>query len=176
MITSDRYHWVSRVLHWLMAIMVFALIAVGNYMSGLPDDAPGRMDLILLHKASGFVFLWLVLLRIIWSRFKPAPALPADFSKKEIGLMKGTKHLLYLAMFLVPFSGWAMSNFSGYGVKFGSVAVPLLFEKNKSIAGIFHEIHEIAPWVLLALVVLHITAVIYHKLEGGNKDILKRML
>ncbi|MDN3639537.1 cytochrome b [Simiduia curdlanivorans] len=176
MSTSTTYHRFSKLLHWLMAIMVFVLIGVGSYMSDLADDAPGRMDLILLHKASGFIFLWLVMIRLIWSKLTPAPALPSAFNSTEIKLTKATKHLLYLAMFLVPFSGWAMSNFSGYAVKFGNFSVPLVFEKSKSLAGIFHEIHEIAPWVLLALVAIHLAAVIYHKLEGGDKDILKRML
>lgn len=173
---TASYHWFTKLLHWLMALMVFALIGVGSYMADLPDDAPERMDLIFIHKASGFIFLWLVILRLVWSRISPAPALPSAFSAKEIKLTKATKHLLYLAMFLVPFSGWAMSNFAGYPVKFGDFSVPLVFEKSKSLAGFFHEFHEIAPWVLLVLVAIHLAAVIYHKLEGGEKDILKRML
>lgn len=173
---TQRYTSVSRILHWLMALMVFGLIAVGSYMSDLPDDAPGRMDLIMIHKATGFVFLWLLIARVLWAVKHRAPALPNTFNSRERGLAAGTKHLLYLLMAIVPLSGWGMSNFAGYAIKFGDFSVPILFEKNKALAEIFHEIHEYAPWVLLAIVVIHMTAVIYHLLEGGQKSILQRML
>ncbi|UTA49356.1 cytochrome b [Simiduia sp. 21SJ11W-1] len=173
---TERYHLVSRSLHWLMALMIFGLIAVGNYMSGLDRDAPGRVDLILLHKATGFVFIWLLIARIAWAFKKPAPKLPEAFSKTERVLAKSTKHLLYLLMAIVPLSGWAMANFAGSAIKFGGVSVPLLFEENRALAGFFHEVHEYAPWVLLAVVVLHLTAVLYHLFEGEKKSILSRML
>lgn len=176
MISNDRYHGFSRFLHWLMAIALLAMIAVGSYMSDLADDAPGRLELINLHKASGFALLWLALLRLGWSFIKTSPPLPSAFNRTETRLMKATKHLLYLAMILVPLSGWMMANFAGYAVKYGGVSVPLLFTKNKQLAGFFHETHEILPWVLLALIIAHLTAVIYHRFEGGDKDILKRML
>lgn len=173
---DQRYSLLSRLLHWLMALMIFGLIAVGNYMSGLADDAPERASLIALHKATGFIFLWLVLVRLGWALARAAPSLPAAFSSLERRLITATKHLMYLAMLVVPLSGWAMSNFAGYAVKLGAFNVPLLFEKNRALANFFHELHEYAPWVLLALIVVHLTAVIYHKLEGGEKDILHRML
>lgn len=176
MTIGAQYHTLSRVLHWLMALMFFGMVAVGSYMVDLPDDAPDRMTLMNIHKATGFIFFWLVIMRFIWNVVQPAPALPTPFSKTERTLMKSTKHALYLAMFMVPLSGWAMSNFAGYAIKLGDFSVPLLYEKNKAVAGAFHEAHELLPWLLLALVVVHITAVIYHKLEGGEKDILKRML
>lgn len=173
---QQRYSLLSRILHWLMAIMIFGLIAVGNYMSGLADDAPERSTLIVLHKASGFIFLWLVLVRLGWALARTAPALPQAFSHLERRLITTTKHLMYLAMLAVPLSGWAMSNFAGYAINLGALKVPLLFEKNRAFADFFHEVHEYAPWVLLGLIVVHLTAVIYHKLEGGDKDILHRML
>lgn len=173
---TERYHGFARLLHWLMALMVFGLIGVGVYMGELPDDAPERLQLINLHKATGFVFLWLTFARIALLMFKPAPALPNSFSAAEAKRLKAGKHLLYLAMLLTPISGWAMSNFAGYAVKFGDTAVPLLFEKNKALSGFFHEAHEILPWVLLALALGHILMVVVHKFQGEQKNLLRRML
>lgn len=173
---SNRYTIGQRLLHWLMALMFFGLIAVGMTMGDVPKSDPLRATLFSLHKATGFTFLCLAFIRLALMIKNKAPALPQAFSALERKLVTGTKHLLYLGLVLVPFSGWAMSNFAGYPVKFGEFSVPLIFEKNEAVAHFFHEMHEIAPWVLLALVLLHITAAIYHRLEGGEKDILKRML
>lgn len=172
----ERYHWLARLLHWLMALLVFGLIGVGAYMGELPDDTPERAQLIGLHKATGFVFLWLAITRIALLFFKPAPAMPSAFSSAELKRFKAGKHLLYLTMLLTPFSGWAMSNFAGYPVKFGDAAVPLLFEKSKALSGFFHEAHEVLPWVLLALALGHILMVVMHKFQSEEKNLLGRML
>lgn len=173
---TDRYPKSTRVLHWLMALMFFGLIAIGTTMGDIPREDPLRSTLFGWHKATGFIFLCLAFIRVAMLAFVKAPALPAAFSNTERKLTKGTKHLLYLGLVLVPLSGWGMSNFNGYAIKLGDFAVPLIFGKHEGLAHLFHEIHEVAPWVLLALVVAHLTAVIYHKLEGGEKDILRRML
>ena len=172
----QRYALISRLLHWLMAVLFFGLIAIGLYMGDVPKAEPLRATLFGWHKAGGFVFLCLALARVVMLLWVKAPALPNAFNALERKLTATTKHLLYLAMIAVPLSGWGMSNFAGYPIKLGPVSVPLLFGKNEMLADLFHEIHEIAPYVLLALVVTHLTAVIYHKLEGGEKDILQRML
>ncbi|AFU97434.1 cytochrome b [Simiduia agarivorans] len=173
---NNRYHLSTRILHWLMALMFFGLIAIGYTMGDIPREDPLRGTLFGWHKATGFIFLCLAFIRVAMLAFVKAPELPAAFSNTERKLTKSTKHLLYLGLVLVPLSGWGMSNFNGYPIKLGDFAVPLVFGKHEGLADLFHEIHEYAPWVLLALVVAHLTAVIYHKLEGGEKDILRRML
>jgi len=181
MITNDstRYGALSKSLHWLMALLIIALLAVGWYMTSLPDDAPGRLRIINTHKAIGALVLLLALIRIVWIRMSPAPALPAVFSDKERKLTKALQGLLYLLMILMPVSGYVMSTAAGYPVHFfGLFDLPMLFGKSKALAGAMGEAHEFMAWTLAAIVLLHMAGAIKHRLldRGGESDILRRML
>ncbi len=176
----EKYNLTSRVFHWLIALMIFVLFGVGLYMSGLPDDHPSRGSLYGLHKASGFLLIWLVVARILWTAvLTRAPAMPDALPARDVKIHKAVIGLLYLLMLIVPVSGFLMSTFAGFPVDFfGLFEVPLLFEKNRQLGGFFHEVHEYAPWLLMGLVVLHVLGAVRHRLAdpGGPTDVLKRML
>ncbi len=177
---QEKYNLLSRILHWLIALMIFALFGVGLYMTGLPDDDPGRGSIYGLHKATGFLLLWLVAFRIVWTALvTQAPPPPEALPDKDVKIQKAVIGILYLLMLVVPLSGFLMSTFAGFPVDFyGLFEVPLIFEKNKTLGGIFHEIHEYSPWVLMGFVLLHMLGAIKHRLAdpNGPTDVLKRML
>jgi cytochrome b561 len=96
-----RYTNVAIALHWAIA----ALIGY-NLLSGLLRDALPR-GFFALHVSSGITILALTVVRILWRlTHKPPPFLP--MAGWEHGLAHATHFLFYLAMLLVPFSGWAM--------------------------------------------------------------------
>jgi cytochrome b561 len=77
----------------------------------------------------------------------------------------------------VPISGYLMSLPGGHAVKMFGLNMPNIIEKNKTIGDITHEIHEIAPYVLLGFVVLHIAGALKHKFfEKPENDVLNRMI
>ena len=75
-ISREKYHVSIRVLHWLMALIILSMIAVGWYMEGLASDAPGRGDLYSLHKSFGVIALVLVFLRLGLRLMLGVPDLP----------------------------------------------------------------------------------------------------
>lgn len=76
----------------------------------------------------------------------------------------------------MPIAGLVMSCAAGYPPKFfNSFTVALPLAKNRPLAGFASDIHEILAWVITALVVIHILAVIKH-LRDGHKDVVKRMV
>lgn len=177
--TFDRYGSLSKVLHWAMAVMIVALVAVGFYMTGLEKEDPSRINIYNLHKAVGALTLFLLVIRVAWLRASPAPELPRVFSSTEKLVTQSVRSLLYLFMALVPVSGYVMSTAAGYPVHFfGLFDLPLLFEKSKAVADFAHEAHEILGYAILAFVVLHAAAAIKHRLlnGGGEADVLQRML
>ena len=62
--STQGYGLISKVLHWLIAIMILTLIAVGAYMSDLDKDASARAQIYGLHKAFGVTVLGLAGLHI----------------------------------------------------------------------------------------------------------------
>ncbi len=83
--------------------------------------------------------------------------------------------LLYLAMLIVPISGYLMSNSYGYPAVFFGAELPFLVEKNYALGKIFGQVHTCSAFSLLALVAIHILAVLKHRFVDKN-DVLNRMV
>src|SRR2546430_201421 len=66
--SEQRYGTVAMVLHWLMAVVLVALIVLGLYMVSLPDAGfdKKKITLILFHKQLGLAALVLAALRLAW--------------------------------------------------------------------------------------------------------------
>lgn len=192
---SQRYSKIAILLHWLIAIAIFSMFALGWYMDELPKEAPKQMAFDLfdwgvytwqlaeeasprtfyfnLHKSIGVTIFALILLRLIWRMLNKPPAMLASYKAWERKLATGTHHMLYLFMVAIPVSGIIMATYSKYGVKwFGMDLIPGLDDKN--MRDLFKEIHEIVGFVLLILLVLHIGGALKHKFIDKD-DTLKRM-
>ena len=181
--SATDYGTLSKALHWLMAAIILTLIFVGIYMAGLPKETAEEKQYAFqfygLHKSFGVIALGLIVLRLVWMRISPAPALPSAFARKERVVVKALQGLLYLLMIVVPLSGYIMSNAGGHPIHFfGLGELPALVGESKALGGFAHEMHEIMGWAILVLVVLHMAGAIKHRLKdkGGETDILKRML
>jgi cytochrome b561 len=181
--SSTEFGLLSKALHWLMALMIVTLIGVGIYMADLPRDTEEQKAYAFqfygLHKSAGVLVLLLVVVRLLWLRVSPAPVLPAVFEPGEQKMIKALHALLYLLMFLMPLSGYLMSNAGGYPINFfGLGELPALIGKSKEFGEIVHQAHKVMGIVMLLLIVLHAAGAVKHRLKdkGGESDILKRML
>ena len=116
------YDRVAKSLHWLMAILVLSLLAVGMYMHELPKTDEWRPVLYMLHKSFGVMVLLLFILRVSWRMTHKPPEMAEVFSSKwspKFKKIAALNHrLLYLLMALVPLMGLIMSTAAGYPVNF----------------------------------------------------------
>lgn len=79
-----KYALTSRILHWVMAVLIIFLLGLGIYMNDFLDkDSVNRLDVYNLHKSLGVVVLILVFLRIINRLLTRTPALPFAISALE---------------------------------------------------------------------------------------------
>ncbi len=173
-----KYALTSRILHWVMALLIIFLLGLGIYMSDfLDEDSANRLVVYNLHKSLGVVVLILVFLRITNRLLTRTPALPFAISALEKKLAKFGHFALYFLMITTPLSGYLMSSFAGYPVKLFAIELPNFFEANYEIAEFFAETHELSAFTLLGLIVIHILAVIRHRFfdKPGN-DVLNRMM
>lgn len=190
-----RYTKIAIILHGLIALGVFAMFALGWYMSEIPKEAPKQMAFDLfdmgvytwqlaeeasprafyfnLHKSIGITLLALIALRVFWRITHQPPAMLTSYKAWERKLATGTHHLLYLLMIAVPVAGVLMSLYSKYGAMwFGIELIPGL--DNKNLRDIFKEMHEVIGFVLLLLIILHILGALKHKFIDKD-DTMKRM-
>ncbi len=192
---STRYTKTAVILHWLIALGIFAMFALGWYMSELPKDAPKQIAYDLfdwgiytwrlseeasprtfyfnLHKSIGVTLLGLIIIRVLWRITHQPPALLSSYKTWERKLATGTHHLLYLLMISMPVSGLIMAVSSKYGVKwFGIDFIGGL--DNTPLREAFKEVHEVIGAIILLVLILHILGALKHKFIDKD-DTMKRM-
>jgi cytochrome b561 len=192
---STRYTKTAVILHWLIALGIFGMFALGWFMADIPKDAPKQtvFDIFNLgifnwtvpeevsprsfyfnvHKSFGVTILALIFLRVLWRVTHKPPAILATYKTWERKLATGAHHLLYSLMVLLPVSGVIMATYSKYGIKwFGMEFIKGL--DNNPMREIFKEAHEIIGLIMVAILVLHIIGALKHKLIDKD-DTLKRM-
>ena len=169
--TTQRYHGISIGFHWLVAFLIIGMLVVGNYMVSLEEADPLRFWLTQWHKSFGIVTMILIVCRVIWRFTYRPPSLPGHMNTWEVRAAGTTHVLLYLLITLIPVSGWIMVSASPLElptVIFNSIHWPHLppFDSlpNKSdISSLFNEVHAVAGWVLIALLIAHIGAALRHQ-------------
>lgn len=178
-LAPSRYSNVAIVLHWLLALVVLCIFAVGAYMSDLPVS-PLKLKLYNYHKWAGITFLALSVLRLLWRLTHRPPALPASIELAmpnwQSKAYHATHYALYALFFAVPLLGWAYSSAAGFPVVlFGVLPLPDFMAVDKEFAKSIKEVHGIAAFSLIALAALHIAAAIKH--HFFDKDgLINRML
>lgn len=169
---THRYSPLAKTLHWLCALLVIALLAIGFVAKSV--HGPMVKTLFGLHKDLGLTLLILMIIRL-YHRLKrghPAP-LPAP-RYQQIGAWL-THITLYVLIFVTILVGWSMSAFAGHETEFwGLINVSLPFAVNKPIAHLGEFIHEWIAWALIVLISLHLLAALYHHFICKD-DTLKRM-
>jgi cytochrome b561 len=169
------YTKTAKILHWLMAILLFGLLALGFYMHDLPLS-PEKLKLYSWHKWAGVTAFLLVAFRLLWRLTHRPPALPSSMPR----LMQFAAHaghlLLYVLMIAIPLSGWLMSSAKGFQtVYFGVLPIPDLLDKNKEIGDLLALVHKSLNLLFIAVLAGHIGAALKHHFIDKD-DILTRML
>lgn len=176
---GSRYTPLAITLHWLLALAILGMFAVGVYMADLPFS-PLRLKLYNWHKWAGVTFLALSVLRLLWRVTHRPPALPQVITQAmptwQTWLHHATHHLLYVLFFAVPLIGWAYSSAAGFSIVwFGQIQLPDLVAPNKPLAEVIKPLHALSAFVLVGLAGLHIAAALKH--HWIDRDgLLARML
>ncbi len=170
-----HYTRTAKSLHWLMALMIFGLLALGFYMSDLPLS-PQKLKLYSWHKWAGVMVFVLTLVRLAWRATHLPPAMPWQMSKLQQAAAHVGHGLLYLLMLTLPLSGWLMSSAKGYQtVWFGVLPIPDLLPKDKMLGELLLELHQGLNLLLIVLLLVHVFAALKHHFFDKD-DILSRML
>lgn len=172
---NNHYTSPAKVLHWLMALLFFGLLALGFYMHDLPLS-PQKLQLYAWHKWAGVTVFLLVWCRLFWRVTHRPPSLPENMPKLMQLAAHGGHLMLYILMIAIPLSGWLMSSAKGFQtVWFGVLPIPDLIGKNKELGDLLKEVHEVLNLIFIATIVGHVGAALKHHYIDKD-DILKRML
>ena len=152
----------SRLLHWLMAILILAMLFIGI---GMVASVTDYHWLVSIHKPLGILILVLAVIRLINRLINPPPALPAEMPVWQRQVALGSHILLYVLMIILPLIGWAMLSAGGYPVTlFGAWHLPSIVPQNVDLFALLRALHTWLAFALFATVLVHLAAALFHGL------------
>ena len=163
MAAGERFSPLQRGLHWLMAIMVIAMLFIGIGM--VSSLHPRFLTLIAIHKPLGIAILVLAVLRLALRLRRGAPPLPADLPWWQAAAAKASHVLLYTLLIVMPLIGWSMLSAGGYPiVLYGSIHLPQIMPHDDALHAILRSAHTWLACLLFATILLHVAAALFHGL------------
>ncbi len=173
-IQTARYDAVSRSLHWWIATMAFAQLAMGKFFEVEPGE---EGSLFGWHSALGLLVLILMVARVGWRLSHAAPPPPASMPRWQQKVAASMHGLLYVLLIVLPLSGWLLASVEGDAISFlGWFDLPALpVPGGEQSEDFIEETHEVLGNVLLVLAGLHVLGGLKHHFVDRD-DVLRRML
>jgi len=164
---ETHYRPALRLLHWLIAAIVIALILVGLVLHFDLAPKPARHFLTWLHISFGLTVLVLMLARLALRLQHRPPALPAEIPKIEQRAAQVSHWLFYLLLLAMPVFGIVLEEARQRAIPwFGFFVLPQFLALNKPLGHVFAGLHFWGGMALIALLCAHIAAVLHHHRQG----------
>lgn len=158
---TQRYRWPTIGIHWLTLLLIIAAYVLATILEDM-TLSPLKLKLYSWHKWVGITVLFLLPLRLLFRFFDPLDH-RVGLTALEVKASAAVHGMLYLLLFAVPMFGWLHSSAAGFPVVWlGVLPLPDLVGKDKALAEVFKELHAGSVNLLVALVVLHAAAALYH--------------
>ncbi len=176
---TQRYHSLTITLHWVMALAFILMLASGLIMTNIELEQSFKFDLYQWHKSLGVLLLIAFVLRMALKLSFKTPKIPENFSSTERTAAKTGHIALYIWMIALPIAGWIIVSSSIFGLPtfvfniFEWPHIPYI-AANKEIEETAKFIHRILAYSFIALIGLHVAAVVKHAILD-NENLLTRM-
>jgi len=157
-----RFPPLMRALHWLLAVLLLAMLFIGvSMVSSLRD----YHRLLALHRPLGVAILLLAVVRLVNRKLSRLPPFPATMSAKERRVASFSEWLLYGLMIGLPLIGWGMLSAGSYPiVLFGSLRLPPILPASPALYSALRHAHTALAYLLFATVLAHLSGVLFHTL------------
>lgn len=174
--TIDRYGAIAIFIHWLVAVAVIGLFALGYWMVDLTyyDDWYRRAPDI--HRSVGILLLAVMVLRVIWRFINPPPAPLSEHTRLEVLSAHAAHAVLYLLLFVAMVSGYLITTADGSSISvFGWFEVPSVTGQVKGMEDIAGSIHYWSTWAIVVLAGLHALAALKHHVVDRDRTLLRML-
>lgn len=165
-----------RLFHWTLVALMVLLFASGEVME----------DAMQLHQNAGLALLALVMFRILWGFVGSTYARFGQFLRGPVAALRYARSMVEARPHFVaghnPLGGWmvvglllllplqvVLGLFSNDDIMFEG---PLASVISKEASDLITGLHEDLFHVLLVMVVLHVAAVVWHKLFKGENLVI----
>ena len=170
--TITEYGVISKILHWVSALLLLIQIPIGFYLVDL-DFGEQKINIENIHIIIGLSIFYLVILRLFIKIINPTPKLEPSIFKGQKFLAKLNHILLYVTILSITISGILKKLFNGETLVI--LLKEIKIQDNFELADQFYEIHILSNYFMIALIAIHVLAVIVHKIFF-NDNLLKKIL
>jgi len=160
-----RYSNATVTFHWVTVALVLTQAYLG-FTFALSDEGPARDAVFVWHKTVGMIILLLTLARLAYRLKNPPPPFPPELPAWERFAAVWNHRLFYTLLIAMPIVGFiAVSGFaSGPTTPIaGGIQVPVIPGVSRDTGELAGEVHEIAAFLLVALILVHIAAALKHQ-------------
>jgi len=164
--TPERYHPLLVILHWLIALLVFAALAAGIFLKGLPNTS-SKLAPLNIHMALGTLIMFLMIARL-YTRYMTKRPAAVDSGSPLLNKLAGLVHaLLYVAVIAMAIAGMGIASQAGLNTP--GASIPMDFFAFPARYG-----HKYIAIFLIVLISAHVGAWAYHQFIKKDK-LLSRM-
>ena len=191
--SSNRWSSGSKVLHWLLVVMIATEVPAGYLMANTygpalrhPDMLPLHHLLSQIHHTNGFLILALAAFRLGWRTRHPAPGLPEGLQAYQRVLARATQGFLYALLLAIPLTGWIALTVLADSEQFGKTSIwffgtdsmprlPFITPKPFDAPGgygLFGPLHIYLVYAGGVLLALHVMGALWHHLVRRDQVLL----
>lgn len=169
------YSATAKWFHWITVGLMAIAIPTGFVISNIKDS--DKFVFYQIHESAGLTLFLVAIARLAWRLRFPPPPNPA-ITPAMRRAAEGVHHALYAALILQPLLGFMASNAYGFPLQgqlayLGFIDLPKFMEANVPLAEWLQQIHIWFGWLITALVLLHIAAVVFHQALRRDGTLLR---
>ncbi|ARP96126.1 cytochrome b [Bordetella genomosp. 13] len=158
---KNVFGWPARLLHWVMAVMIVAMLFIGVGMTASVSTL--HTTLVGIHVPLGAAVLVLACVRIAVRLRSWPPALPGDLPAWQKSAAVGSHLLLYALMVAMPVVGWAMQSAGGYPIMLGAgLRLPAIAAADPALFAWLRHAHRWLAYLFFLTFCAHFAAALYH--------------
>ncbi|PCH94629.1 MAG: cytochrome B [Rhodobacteraceae bacterium] len=170
--TKSGYGLIAQILHWVMALSIFAMFGLGYWIRTLTYTSPYYQSAPNMHQSIGLVLLLLLVIRFGWKMVNINPATD-DLSRVEDIGSSAMHWVLYALLFAVMVVGYLIATLDGRAIPFFDlVDIPSLYTDRglEKLAGL---LHWVLAYAIIALAGLHGLAALWHHFIKRDRVLLR---
>ncbi len=158
--TINRYSCFAQAMHWLIALVIFGMFALGLSFDSVPRGT--KTWWVNIHTTVGLVLFAFVLFRLFYRighKPPPPPQGTSDFIRKAGA---ASHHLMYLFLIVIPIVGVVAYVWHARVFDFGLFKIDFQVANAKSVYEPAEDLHKYLVFTFMGLVALHFLASLWH--------------
>jgi cytochrome b561 len=160
--SQDRFGLPARWLHWGMAALILASLALVELAEVAPRGSGLRAAMRDWHAQAGLLVFAMVWFRLAWRLANVVPAIVPPLATWQRRAAHAVEWTFYALMVVLPVLGVIMMQADGKPVALFGMPLPVVVGADKGLAHRVEDVHEWLGNAMMALIGMHVLATLWH--------------